>query len=435
MSNNPLTDALFGDPETDRHLTGQAELAAMIRFEAALAEAEAAHGVIPTEAGPAIARSLDGLKLDPAELATATASARVPVPALVAALRAHVGAPHGDYVHWGATSQDVIDTGLVLRLRKMLDLFEDRLRQIIAHLADQAEAHAALPMAGRTRTQIATPITFGLRVAGWLMPLVRCLERLEQLHPRLMLVQLGGASGALSILGDKGPAVAEDLAGRLGLGCPDKPWHTERDGIVELGNWLAMVTGLLGRIGADLTVMGRSEIAEARAGTAGGSSTMPQKANPVGAEALVTLARATGAQAASLQQALLFTEERDGVAWGIEWMVLPPMLSATGAALRHAITLAETLTPDGNAMARNMELGGGAIHAEALAFALAEQMPLREAQALVKQAARQGGDLRDQITRLCAEQGLTVPNLECTDIRSAAALTRGAVAAARDALD
>ena len=434
MSNNALTDALFGDPDTDRHLTGQAELAAMIRFEAALAEAEAAHGVIPAEAGPAIAQALDGFEIDPADLAAATASARVPIPALVAALRAHVGEPHGGFVHWGATSQDVMDTGLVLRVREILGLFEARLCRIIDQLADRTEAHANLPMAGRTRTQIATPITFGLRIAGWLMPLVRCLDRLAELRPRLLLVQLGGASGSLSVLGDKGPAVTADLAQRLRLGIPVKPWHTERDGIMELGNWLAMVTGLLGRIGADLAIMGRSEIAEARAGSAGGSSTMPQKANPVGAEALVTLARSAAGHSALLHQALLFTEERDGVAWGLEWTALPPLLTATGAALRHAVVLAETLEPDAEAMARNMGLGGGAIHAEALAFALADQMPLGEAQALVKQAARQDGDLAGNVAALCSERKLSVPDISDQGQSSSVRLAIAAVAAARNSL-
>ena len=433
MSGNPLTQALFGDPETERHLTGQAELAAMIRFEAALAEAEAASAVIPADAGPAIAKALQGFGIDPDDLAAATASARVPVPALVAALRARVGPPHGNFVHWGATSQDVVDTGWILRVRDLLDLFETRLRDTIARLADQAESYATLPMAGRTRTQIATPITFGQRIAGWLMPLVRCLERLAELRPRLLLVQLGGASGNLSILGEKGPAVTADLARRLDLGCPIKPWHTERDGVVELGNWLAMVTSLLGRIGADLTVMGRSEIAEARAGVAGGSSTMPQKANPVGAEALVTLARAMPGHTGSLLQSLIFSEERDGVAWGLEWLALPPMLTATGAALRHALTLAETLDPHAEAMARNMELGGGAIHAEALAFALAEHMPLPEAQALLKQAARSGGDLAAQVSALCAERGL--PSVRPPDdLAESAAITRAAVSHARQSL-
>lgn len=434
MSANPISEALFGDPGTDRHLYGTAELAAMVRFEAALAEAEAACGVIPAAAGPAIAECLDRVDLDPVALAEATASARVPVPALVAELRARVGTPYGSYVHWGATSQDVVDTGWCLRLRNILDLHERRLRALVAVLADQAEVSADLPMAGRTRTQIATPVTLGHRIAAWLMPLARAVERLSALRPRVLQVQLGGASGTLSVLGEKGPAVTMDLARRLDLACPPVPWHTARDGVFELGSWLAMTVGLLGRIGADLALLGRSEIGELRAGVAGGSSTMPQKANPVGAEALVTLARSAGGHLGTLHQALIHTEERDGVAWGLEWLALPPLLTATGAGLRHALTLAETLTPDPEAMARNMALGGGAIHAEALAFALAEHMSLGEAQALVKAAARSGdgAPLAERLGRELGARGLEIalPSVDA-ETATAGAQVRAAVTAAR----
>jgi 3-carboxy-cis,cis-muconate cycloisomerase len=247
-------------------------------------------------------------------------------------------------------------------------------------------------MAGRTRTQIAVPPTLGLRIAGWMLPMVRCRDRLDELRPRLMVVQMGGAVGNLSALGADGIAVMDGLAAELNLTTPAKPWHTERDGIVELGNWLAMVAGLCGRMGADLLISGRSEIAEMRAGEGGGSSTMPHKANPVGAEALVTLARQAAGQAAQLQSALIHAEDRDGPAWVTEWLTLPPLLVATGAALGIASDLANSLAPDAAAMRLNMESGGGAIHAEALAFALAAQMPLAEAQGIVKEAARQSGE-------------------------------------------
>lgn len=437
MSENRLTAALFGDPETEASLTDRAELAAMIRFEAALAQAEAAQGVIPEDAGPAIAGALEGYAPDPQSLVAATASARVPVPALVTMLRAQVGAPHGSYVHWGATSQDVVDTGTILRLRQILSLHEGRLRTLVGSLCGQAETFAALPMAGRTRTQLATPVTFGLRIASWLSPMARCLERLNQIRPRLLKVQLGGAAGTGSVFGDKGPAVAADLAHRLDLHCPVKPWHTERDTLFELGAWLAMVAGLLGRMGADLAILARSEIGEVHAGVAGGSSTMPQKANPVGAEALVTLARSTGGHLATLTEALIHPEERDGVSWALEWIALPPLLTATGAGLRHALELADSLRPDPEVMARNMRIGGGTIHAEALAFALAAHMPLDEAQALVKAAAQEPGedDLSVRVERQAKQRGIPfeVPG-QTGELQSADAMVRAAVTDARRVL-
>ncbi|MDT8343368.1 MAG: lyase family protein, partial [Thermohalobaculum sp.] len=301
VADDPLLAGLYGDGEVAAHLSAEAQVAALIRFEAALAVVEARLGVIPAAAGPAIAAALQQVSIAPGDLAAGTAAAGVPVPGLVKALRAAVGAPHGAYVHWGATSQDAMDTGLVLRLGAILDILGDRLDRLVDRLAAEAARHAGLAMAGRTRSQIATPTTLGLRIAAWLAPLARCRERLGQMRPRLLVVQLGGASGNLSILGAQGPAAIDALAAELDLHAPAKPWGTERDGLVELANWLAMVSGLLGRIGADLIVMGRSEIAEMAAGEGGGSSTMPQKANPVLAETLVTLARLAAAQAGLMQ--------------------------------------------------------------------------------------------------------------------------------------
>ena len=417
----PLLSGLYADAEVAAHLTAEAEIAAFIRFEAALARAEAACGVIPAEAGAALTGALAEVTIEPAELIGPSAAAGLPAPEIVRLLRARVGEPWGQYIHWGATSQDALDTGLVLRLRAVLDLLDARLAGLVATLMEAAETHAGRAMAGRTRTQIATPTTLGLRIAGWAAPLKRCRDRLAELRPRLAVVQLGGASGTLSVLGDRGVTVMAALADDLGLGCPAKPWHAERDSVVELANWLAMVAGLVGRIGADLVLMGRSEIAEVRAGTGGGSSTMPHKANPIAAETLVTLARWAGAQAGLAQQALIHTEDRDGAVWALEWTVLPGLLEAVGAGLTHAAALAGTLEVSPERMEATMALGGGAIHAEALAFALAGQVPLPEAQAIVKEAARaEGGTLAERVAALCRARGLEPP-AEGTDLGSAAA--------------
>lgn len=414
VADHALLGELFGDAALARHLDAAAEIAAMIRFEAALAEMQGRLGIVPEAAGRSIAATLAETTVAPETLAPGTRAAGVPVPALVAHLRAAIGPPHGGYVHWGATSQDVMDTGLVLRLRDCLDLLEERLEVLLDRLSAAAEAHARLEMAARTRAQVATPTVLGLRIAGWRAPLARCQTRLAELRPRLLVVQLGGAAGTQSVFGAQGVALMEGLAHALGLGCPAKPWHAERDALVELANWLAMVTGLLGRIGGDLILLGRSEIGELAAGTGGGSSTMPQKANPVQAESLVALARQAGAQAGLAQQALLHQEERDSTAWALEWMVLPALLQAAGAALNHATALAGTLTPKPPRMAETLARGGGTVHAEALAFSLAGQIPLPEAQAMVKAAARavseHGGSLEAQLAEACRGRGLTAPS-------------------------
>ena len=400
-SGSAIYGGLFGDEELAELFSDDAEIRSMIRFEAALALVESRLGVIPEDAGPAIAGALRTIPISPESLRMGTASAGVPVPALVAALRDAVAAPHGAYIHWGATSQDVIDSGLILRLSEACAILETRLETLTTQLAKNAERYAETVMAGRTRSQIATPVTFGLRIAGWLAPLDRCRERLAELRPRLLVLQFGGASGALGALGSDGTAVMEALASELGLNLPCKPWHTERDCFAEFGGWLSLVTGTLGRMGGDMILMGRSEIGEATAGAGGGSSTMPQKQNPVLAETLVALARANAGRVATLHNALLHQEERDSTAWSLEWLTLPEMLIAAGTALRHAISIAETLAPVPGRMASTLGSTEGAVLAEAASFALARHMPLGEAQALVKRAAREareaGGHLIDHV--------------------------------------
>ncbi len=375
----------LGDAGTAALFSDTAEVAAMVRVEMALAKVQGRLGVIPADAGETIALALDGVVVDPAALGLGMAGSGIPVPALVAALRKIVGGEAAQYVHWGATTQDIVDTGLVLRLGQVCDLLGGRLDAVIAALADQTRAHRELVMAARTWGQVATPTTFGLRIAGWLAPLLRHRDRLGELRPRLLLVSCGGASGTMAAMGPAGPAIEAALAQALGLGAPAKPWHAERDGIAEFGGWLSLVTGSLAKMGVDLKLM--AAVGTARAGAAGGSSTMPQKANPVGAEALLALARHNAAGLAALHGALVHAEERDAGAWAGEWLALPPMAVATGAALRHAIELGRTVEPDPAAMQAEIAATRGTLLAEAAQFALAAHMPRPQAQELVKAAA------------------------------------------------
>ena len=318
MSISPFDSTIYGglfaDPEILDLFSDAAEIAAMLRMEAALAVAEGEAGVIPNNAARRIAETAGALVIDPASLAAGTASAGAPVPALVVALRDAVGADAAHYVHWGATSQDVIDTGLVLRLRDVLEIFAARLTALSAQLASLARDHRATLMVGRTRSQQATPTTFGLKVAGWRQPLRRHAVRLDELRPRLVVLSLGGAAGTLAALGDKALAIEAAMARELGLGVPTLPWHSQRDSIAELAGWLSLVTGSLGKIGVDLILLAQSEVREISPGSGGGSSTMPQKANPVGAEALVSLARFNAGLVSSLHHALGPAHERDGAA-------------------------------------------------------------------------------------------------------------------------
>lgn len=401
MALTPLSSALwggvYGDAEAGALFSDAAELAAMVRFEAALAEVQGALGVIPETAAAEISARLAGWVPEAADLAAGTAAAGVPVPALVEALRARIGGAAASWVHWGATSQDVVDTALMLRLAALSGVLEGRLGAVVAGLADAARRFRDLPMAGRTRSQIATPITFGLRVAGWLGAFLDLRDELPALRAGLR-VQLGGASGSLSAM-PRGLEVADALAARLGL-APSAPWQTDRGRLVAFGAWCARAAGAAGKMAGDVILMGRSEIGEARAGPGGGSSTMPQKANPVGAEATVALSRLAAGLLAPLAGAMAQAEERDAAGWAVEWMVLPQLCVAAAAALRNAGLMAEALEADGAAMARNLGLGGGAALAEAASFALAAHMPRAEAQALVKQAARSGRPLAEALAAL-----------------------------------
>ena len=243
--------------------------------------------------------------------------------------------PHGARVHFGATSQDVIDTALVLRLRAVLPVLGARLSAVMDALVGLERRFGERPLMGRTRMQAAIPITVGARIASWRGPLVRQAARLDALLPEVLVVQFGGAAGTLDKLGDKGSAVRAALAEELGL--DDAPqWQSQRDRVVALGGWLATTAGALGKLGQDVALMAEQGGEIVLAG-GGGSSAMPHKANPVGAEVLVALARFTAVQAGGLQQAMVHEQERSGAAWTLEWLLLPPMLIATAAALRTGV--------------------------------------------------------------------------------------------------
>jgi 3-carboxy-cis,cis-muconate cycloisomerase len=384
-----LLDPLFSDPEVAHELSDAESLRAMAAVEAALARAQAKLGVIPADAVASIEHAVAAFEPDMARIAAGVESAGTPVVALLHQLRAAAGAA-GRYLHWGATTQDIMDTGLVLRLRRVLTHLDAGLRGVIGRCYTLAQAHRGTLMAARTRSQQALPTTFGLKAAGWMMPLVRHHERLAQLQPRLLVVQFGGAAGTLAALGDRGPAVVQALADELALGAPAGSWHTQRDAFVELAGWLSLLSGSLGKIGLDVALLAQSEVAELREGGGGrgGSSTMPQKANPVSSEVLITAARMNATLLASMHQAQLHEHERSGAAWQLEWLALPQMASLTGAALRHAAILLAGIEVRAERMRANIDASNGLLLAEATAFALARVMPLEQAQALVKEACR-----------------------------------------------
>ncbi|NLC99871.1 MAG: 3-carboxy-cis,cis-muconate cycloisomerase [Gammaproteobacteria bacterium] len=383
-----LYSTLLSDQEAGRYLGDDAQIRAMLQVEAQLALAQAENGLIPADAAQAIAQAAATVQITATSLAADTGTAGVPVPALVQALKHALPKEYARWVHFGATSQDIVDTALVLNCRELLTLYTTRLNQVIGQLVELASAHRNTLTAGRTRTQQAVPMCFGLKVANWLAPLLRQQQRLTELKPRLLKLQLAGAVGTLSAMQDHAVAITAALAQRLDLAVGQN-WHTQRDSIVELANWLAMTTGLLGKMGQDWLLLGQTEVGEVTFTNGGGSSTMPQKCNPVSAELLVTLARHNAGQVGQMHQAMLHEHERSGSAWTLEWLVLPSMLMATAVALHHSSDALAHFQVNTEKMQANLGLYNGVIYAEAATFALADSMPRDQASALVKDACLQ----------------------------------------------
>jgi 3-carboxy-cis,cis-muconate cycloisomerase len=399
-----LLGALFADPATMELLSDDAAVEAMVAVERALARVQGRLGVIPADAAAALDAALAVARPQAASLSPGTAAAGVAVPALLADLRPTLPPTAAVWLHWGATSQDIVDTALALRLAAFLDMMAPRLDALIAALSDHARRWARLPMAGRTRSQIAAPISFGLRVARWTQPLIGLRADLPAVRSRAARVQFGGAVGTNAAVAPHGPAIAAALAGELGLAA-GPCWHADRAPVVEAGAWCARLCGALGKMAGDLVLMGRSESAEARAGAGGGSSTMPHKSNPVAAETIVALARWSAALTAPLNLSLLHAEERDGSSWALEWIALPQLLAAAGGALRHAEGLGATLAPDAARLRAALDLDGGAAMAEAARFALATAAPGVDAADFVRRALASDASLAVALDGLAPRQG------------------------------
>jgi 3-carboxy-cis,cis-muconate cycloisomerase len=311
------------------------------------------------------------------------------------------------YVHWGATSQDAMDTGLVLQLRRFLEPLEEALKQLRRALAERARAERDTPLAGRTWLQQGPPVTFGLKAAGWLDGLQRQQQRLGELKPRLLTLQFGGAVGTLAALGDEGGAVAKALAADLDLALPTVPWHAQRDRLAEFAAWQALLLGLLGKLARDLALIMQNEVGEASEGGAagrGGSSTMAHKRNPLSCAVILTAAGEAPGLLAALFAALPQEHERGLGNWQVEWHALPRLCRLTLGATRAAATLIQNLQLDRLRMRQNLELTQGLILAEAVTMALAKTLGKRAAHSLLEQASQrsraEGRHLREVLQDL-----------------------------------
>ncbi len=387
-SDSPVMGTLYGSDAMRAVFDETTHSQRMLDVEAAIASVQGRLGIIPPDAAIAIERAARIENLDTAELAASARNVGYPVVGLVKGLSRAAGEA-GGWTHWGATTQDIMDSATVLQVRDGLALIRGELIALGDALVAQAERHRHTVMAGRTHLQHALPVTFGLKCVIWAQPLAAHVERLDQLRPRVERVSFAGAAGTLASLGTDGIAVMEGLAAALGLGAPAAPWHVARDGVAETVGFLGLVCGSLAKIATDIILMAQTEVAEVSepyvAGR-GSSSTMPQKRNPIASEYILAAARTVQALVPVMQGAMAQDHERATGPWQAEMLALPQCFVLTHGALLHARAIAEGMVVDAARMRRNLDATGGMIVAEAVMMGLALHLGRGEAHHVVKHA-------------------------------------------------
>jgi 3-carboxy-cis,cis-muconate cycloisomerase len=409
LLSSSLLAPLFASAAMRAVVDDGARLQRMLDFEAALARAEAALGVIPASAIPAIVDACRAERFEVSAIGEdAVAAGNIAIP-LIRALTAEVAKSDADaarYVHWGATSQDVIDTALVLELRAAIDALNSDLDRAIGAFATLAGRHRRTPAVARTWLQHAVPIPFGLKLAGYAAALARSRERLEILRKEALLLQFGGAAGTLAALDERGLDVADRLAALLDLPAPEAPWHSHRDRLAEVASALAILCGTCGKIARDTALLMQTEVAEAYepAGPGrGGSSTMPQKRNPTAAAAALAAATLAPQLAATILAAQVHEHERALGGWQAEWPTFPALALVTSGALRAIVDIAEGIELDPARMRANLDITHGLILAEAISVALAKKIGKSQAYDVVAEASKvalqEKRSLQDVITK------------------------------------
>jgi 3-carboxy-cis,cis-muconate cycloisomerase len=387
-----LLDGLFRSEEVEKWLSERTCLQAMLSFESALAKAESHAGVIPKSAVQAISQQCKAPLFDLDALARGAKSSgniAIPVVKALTALVAKNNAEAAGYVHWGATSQDVIDTGLILQLCGALTCIAADVEKLAKGLAELATEHRSTVMVGRTWMQHASPTTFGAKVAGWLDAIDRHRERLRETQTRCLVLQFGGAVGTLAALNEKGDEVAKQLAQELKLPLAEIPWHSHRDRVAEIAATLGLLVGTFGKIATDISLLSQTEVAEVFEPSEkgrGGSSTMPHKRNPVACAAVLSAATRVPGLVGTMLAAMPQEHERGLGGWHAEWETLPEIVSLAGGAAHTMAALVPRLDVDAERMIENLELTRGLIFAEVVSMALAEKIGKAKAHEAVEAA-------------------------------------------------
>src|SRR5215468_351382 len=398
----------FGTPRMREIFSDHALISHYVEVEIALARAQARCDVIPAEAAEQIAAKSNAATFDFDLLRHETDIVGYPILPLVHQLVKQCG-DAGRYIHWGATTQDVMDTAVVLQVREGLTIIEKEINELRGILAKLARKYRDTPMAGRTHLQQALPITFGYKLAIWLAMFDRHAERLDQLKPRVLLGEFAGAAGTLASLGEKGLEVQKAFCEELGLGVPVSTWHVARDGLAETINLLGLITGSLGKIALDIMIMASTEFAEVYEPFVkgrGASSTMPQKRNPISSELMLAAAKGVRQHAGLMLDAMVQDFERATGPWHAEWMAIPESFVLTAGALHQAKFALGGLIVDTNKMAGNLDISRGLIVAEAVMMGLAPAIGRQEAHDVVYDACRtvneHGGTLAEALAALPA---------------------------------
>jgi 3-carboxy-cis,cis-muconate cycloisomerase len=417
-------DPLFRADAMRRVFSDRGRLQGILDFEAALARTRARAGLVPAAAAVAIAGQCRAELFDIAALSQATAMAGNSAIPIINELTRLVAAAYpaaAGYVHWGATSQDAMDTGLVLQLRQGLDLIEADARQLCASLAKVAAQHKETPIAGRTWLQHAAPTTFGLKVAGWVCAVARHIERIRAVRPRALVLQLGGAAGTLAALGSDAGKTVSLLAEELQLRPAEMPWHAHRDRLVEVAVTLGLLVGSLGKMARDIALMTQSEIAEVAEPSApgrGGSSSMPQKRNPVGCATVLAAATRIPALVSVLLSAMTQEHERGLGGWQAEWETVPEVFLLTSGALSQMRQVMTGLRVDSERMRANLDATRGLIYAESVSTALARAIGHAAAHQLIERACRHALETSRHLQEVVAGDAEITEHLSSAELKS-----------------
>jgi 3-carboxy-cis,cis-muconate cycloisomerase len=393
-----IYDQLFCYPELEQILSDESRVAAMLGFEAALAMAEGRSAVIPEGLARKIA---EHCRVDQFDLTAITKEAAragnvaIPLVKMLTEAVARNDKEAARFVHWGATSQDAIDTGFVLQLRDALDLTATDLARLSDTLVAIANAHRKTVMVARTWMQQALPTTFGFVVAGWLDAVSRQRQRLNEMRPRVLTLQFGGAVGTLAALREQGPKVVSALAAELNLALPATPWHAHRDRMAEVASFFGILTGTLGKIARDISLQTQTEVGELfepGGEGRGGSSTMPHKRNPVTCAVILAAVTRIPGLVGTMLSTMPQEQQRGLGSWHAEWETLPEIIRLSGGALHHLAEMLPGLQVDTERMQRNLELTNGLIFAEAVTMALADRMGKVPGHLLVQAACKKAAE-------------------------------------------